>query len=103
MGNGSEVLVWDAFSPLPEYPVKAQHVLQVQRGEVIDIVLQNNKANAFNGDYRCADAALLEWQAAFSAVCARSWAHCHDCWAGLRWLLPALRDHVTFSLHMPQC
>lgn len=38
--------------PLPIYPVAGTHVVTLNKGDVVDIVVQNNAANAFNGDYR---------------------------------------------------
>ena len=46
-------MVFDAFAPMPKDPTSGLHIAQTRLGEVIDIVIQNNKANAFNGDYRC--------------------------------------------------
>ena len=47
------MVVFDAFTPMPEDPTSGLHIAQTRLGEVIDIVVQNNKASAFNGDYRC--------------------------------------------------
>ncbi|KAK9792751.1 hypothetical protein WJX73_006180 [Symbiochloris irregularis] len=52
VGNGSDALVFEAFSPMPLDPVTGLHVLQTDLGEVIEIVIQNGPGNAFNGDYR---------------------------------------------------
>ena len=52
VGNGTDVLVFDPQEPMPSNPSKGLNVLRLELGDVVDVVLQNNAANAFNGDYR---------------------------------------------------
>ena len=52
-GNGTEVVVFDAFSPMPAKPSRGLNIARVDLGDVVDIVVQNAPANAFGGDYRC--------------------------------------------------
>lgn len=37
---------------VPQYPVAGTHVVKISKGDVVELVVQNNNANAFNGDYR---------------------------------------------------
>ena len=46
--------VFDAEDTPPLEPSEGLNVLSISMGDVIDIVIQNNPANAFNGDYRFA-------------------------------------------------
>lgn len=58
-GNGSDLLTFDAFSPMPSAPSKGLHIVQLELGETLDIVMQSNPANAFGGDYRYVPAPTL--------------------------------------------
>ena len=51
-GTGAELKVFMADAPMPENPSVGLHALQLQMGDVVDIILQNTPSAAFNGDYR---------------------------------------------------
>ena len=38
--------------PVPSYPSLGLQIIRIEQGEVIDVVVQNNPGNSFNGDYR---------------------------------------------------
>ena len=40
--------------PVPTYPAAGLQVVTLEHGDVIDVILQNNPENAFNGDYTLA-------------------------------------------------
>ena len=41
-----------ATEPMPVKPSTGLHALEVQLGDVVDIILQNTPSSSFNGDYR---------------------------------------------------
>ena len=68
-GNGADLKVFMANEPQPEFPSTGLHALEVSRGEVIDIIVQNTPGSAFNGDYRCSPTPLV--------ACVKMWCACH--------------------------
>ena len=36
---------------VPTYPSIGLQIIRIEEGEVIDVIVQNNPANSFNGDY----------------------------------------------------
>ena len=91
----------------PAYPVAGTHLVKVARGDVVEVVVQNNAANAFNGDLRPAGAGrVAQEQHPFHL-------HGHHFWllgggagnyteeaaaaAGLNTVNPPLRDTATLG------
>ena len=52
VGNSALPEVFLGGVNTPDTPSTGLHILQLQLGEVVELVIQNNPANAFNGDYR---------------------------------------------------
>ncbi|KAG1672998.1 hypothetical protein FOA52_005928 [Chlamydomonas sp. UWO 241] len=51
-GPGDSIRVLENFKySLPEFPTVGMHTVSLKKGAVITVVLQNNAAGAFNGDY----------------------------------------------------
>eukprot|EP00884_Botryococcus_braunii_P009161 jgi/Botrbrau1/18246/Bobra.0844s0001.1 len=51
-GNDREVALYSDDSPIQTSPVPGQHVVVLNPGDVVDVILINLPANANNGDYR---------------------------------------------------
>ena len=55
-GDGSpvQIFVTDPKSPqpMPVKPVAGTHLVPLSMGDIVEVIIQNNPANSFNGDYR---------------------------------------------------
>ena len=59
-----------ATEPMPVKPSTGLHALEVQLGDVVDIILQNTPSSSFNGDYR-SSLCLLPLLGAFTCLPAK--------------------------------
>eukprot|EP00798_Chlamydomonas_sp_ICE-L_P018223 gene18223-24674_t len=52
VGGGSMIRIMDVSKDMPEYPTIGMDFAMIQSGDTVEVVIQNNPPDSFNGDYR---------------------------------------------------